>query len=349
MSKKNLLLIWQTAFTYIGAIIGAGFASGQEILRFFGVFGQGGLYGTLLAGLLFSFLGVLIIRAASIKKMRSYEHYIVYLFGSRVSGIVDLIMSISLFCGLIVMLVASGSLFNQLWGLPTWIGFTVTLALLFIVLFLGMEGFLWLNGALVPALIVMCMGVAGAGWLHSDRVVAAITPEINLVGSYWIPAALLYVSYNLILGVVILSSLGDTAKKAGSWGALIGGIILGIMAFIICQSLLYQSQGILDADIPMLALAYRLSPLAGRSYTFVLWAAILTTALCNGFGLLKRLEGLFFWPRPILLIILLIPTLIFLEWPFTKSVGIIYPLLGYIGLILIFAIIIKGWPVDKDY
>ena len=34
MNKKNTLLVWQVAFTYIGALVGAGFASGQELLKF---------------------------------------------------------------------------------------------------------------------------------------------------------------------------------------------------------------------------------------------------------------------------------------------------------------------------
>jgi uncharacterized membrane protein YkvI len=43
----------KVAFAYIGTVVGAGFASGQEILQFFSYFGYWGLVGLLLAAGLF--------------------------------------------------------------------------------------------------------------------------------------------------------------------------------------------------------------------------------------------------------------------------------------------------------
>ena len=43
-------------FTIIGALIGAGFASGQEIYLFFYRFGKNGLYGIILCSLIFGFI-----------------------------------------------------------------------------------------------------------------------------------------------------------------------------------------------------------------------------------------------------------------------------------------------------
>lgn len=48
---------WKTSFqvaaTYVGAVMGAGFASGQEIQQFFARFGYWGLVGVVLSSFLF--------------------------------------------------------------------------------------------------------------------------------------------------------------------------------------------------------------------------------------------------------------------------------------------------------
>lgn len=46
---------FQIAGAYIGVIVGAGFASGQEILQFFTSFGWISIAGTCMATLLFAF------------------------------------------------------------------------------------------------------------------------------------------------------------------------------------------------------------------------------------------------------------------------------------------------------
>ena len=43
---------WKIAFAYIGVIVGAGLSSGQDLLQYFISFGQIGLIGVLLLGLL---------------------------------------------------------------------------------------------------------------------------------------------------------------------------------------------------------------------------------------------------------------------------------------------------------
>ncbi len=49
------------ASIYVGTVIGAGFASGREIIDFFGVYGIKGIWGIVIAGLLFSLVGSLLL------------------------------------------------------------------------------------------------------------------------------------------------------------------------------------------------------------------------------------------------------------------------------------------------
>jgi len=50
--------IFKIAGAFVGVLVGAGFASGQELLVFFVYFGAWGVVGTLLSAALFTFLGM---------------------------------------------------------------------------------------------------------------------------------------------------------------------------------------------------------------------------------------------------------------------------------------------------
>ena len=54
---KSKPVIFRTAFLYLGAVIGAGFASGRENWQYFGIFGEDAYKGILLATGLFVFMG----------------------------------------------------------------------------------------------------------------------------------------------------------------------------------------------------------------------------------------------------------------------------------------------------
>ena len=51
----------EDCFIYIGTVIGAGFASGREIIEFFGVYGVKGIFGMIISGVLFSLAGSLLL------------------------------------------------------------------------------------------------------------------------------------------------------------------------------------------------------------------------------------------------------------------------------------------------
>ena len=54
MKKLSAISI---AFTYVGTLVGAGFASGQELKKYFVDFGVYGIVGLILASFLFFYLG----------------------------------------------------------------------------------------------------------------------------------------------------------------------------------------------------------------------------------------------------------------------------------------------------
>ena len=90
---------WKVALTYVGAIVGAGFASGQELTRFFVVFKERGLLGTAIAGAIFAMLGALVIFLAKKLKSNSYAQLFRHILPHNLNRI-DIIISFSLWVGL---------------------------------------------------------------------------------------------------------------------------------------------------------------------------------------------------------------------------------------------------------
>lgn len=346
MEKERFF--WQVAFTFIGAIVGAGFASGQELLKFFVVFGQPGIIGAALSGLLFGFFGVLVIRMAAREEMDGYDDLLRYLFGKRVAPLFDGVTTGFLFLSLAIMLVAGSSLFQQLWGLPLGLGYLLISAIVYLTLLADLKGVFWLNALLMPGLILLTLALAAYSLLAAGAFAAAgnstaSAANINFVGPHWLWAVVLYVSYNFVLGAVVLSSLGQTASLGGKSGVALGGLILGLMATVISLALLQQDWECLTAAMPMLVLAGRVHPWAGLAYAVGLWAAIITTALALGLGLLKRVQHCTKRGRAFCLMLVFLPTLPFLYWSFPQMVTVIYPLMGYLGLLFLLAILGKAF------
>lgn len=345
MPAKSTFLIWQIAFTYVGALVGAGFASGQELVQFFVVFGEKGIGGAVLAGCLFGLLGFLLFRVVSREKIKHFGHLLRFLFGPGMALLVEGLLNIFLLLSLAVMFVAGGSLGHQLWGVPDGWGFGLMAIACALVLLRGWEGVLWLNTFLIPGLIFFTVLIALFS-LGGSGLSAPVWASLNLVGGNWCLATALYVAYNFVLAAVVLASLGNIRSREGERGVLLGGFLLAVLAGIVSGALFWQEPRVLQAAMPLLVIAQGLHPWGGWLYSFFLWAAIFTTALGIAFGLLRRWEMIFPGPRLITIVFCLAPTLLFASWSFPQMIRIIYPVIGYVGFLFILVLLGRVLPAE---
>ena len=80
------------AATFIGTVVGAGFASGQEIYQFFSIHGWFGWLGLILAVLLLGFSGVKVFQIGANLKPKSYQDFLLFLLGPRLAAVMDLLL-----------------------------------------------------------------------------------------------------------------------------------------------------------------------------------------------------------------------------------------------------------------
>ena len=106
---NRLLTIARVAATYAGTVIGAGFASGQELLQFFVSYGPLGVLSMALAGILFAFLGSRVMELGYLLRASSYHELLYYVCGRRLGMLLDWATALFLFGGLCIMLSGTGT------------------------------------------------------------------------------------------------------------------------------------------------------------------------------------------------------------------------------------------------
>ena len=116
------------ATVYIGLVIGAGFASGREILEYFNFRSNTNISGVLIAAFLFMIIAYLILAKSSEEGISDFDSYITSVAG-RTAPLVRGFMLVYMFCGLFVMFSGSGALTDSLSLLPDFYG-SVLMALI---------------------------------------------------------------------------------------------------------------------------------------------------------------------------------------------------------------------------
>ncbi|MHB1652538.1 MAG: YkvI family membrane protein [Desulfitobacteriaceae bacterium] len=339
----NIRIVFQVAATYVGAVMGAGFASGQEIQQFFAHFGRWGLLGIMVSAALFSLLGWVMLDLQERWKISTYTLFFQHLFGYRLGKAADILVSILLFVGMLAMLSGSGALFNEYFGLSRWIGIILTILVIALALWFKGEGVLWINSVLIPLKFIFCLGIATLAILlgSSGDGEGLVAIDSLLLGN-WLVSAILYVSFNLTLAMVVFASLGKEVQKPGArLGAIGGGLALGIFAMVIGAALLRFPE-VSGFEIPMVAIAGKLGDWPAFLYVTVLWLAMLTAAIGNGFSLVSRVvdTGLVNYGQATF--ILLAAVLSSAEVKFSQIVKVGYPIFGYLGLFFL-PVLIYHW------
>ncbi|MEQ8201088.1 MAG: hypothetical protein ABRQ24_06685 [Syntrophomonadaceae bacterium] len=329
---------------YLGAVIGAGFASGQEIVQFFVHYGHYGIYATAVAALMFAACGSRLLYLAHAQRASNYQDILNHLLGERLGWLVDILVAVFLFLGISTMLSASGAVFYEHLYLPKTLGIFIAYLVVVILLITGKKGLIYSYNLLVPVKLILMMLISGYAAFyinpgpHDARVLAAYHNE----NWNWLISAILYVSYNFSLAMVVLTQYqGITTRRNGILGAAWGGLALGGMVLINYLAMCKFLPEVTYYQVPMLFVAGQVSQTAKHLYTIVLWLGIITTALANAYGFTQRFAQFTGLSYPACLILCLTLAIPLSLQSFSMLVATIYPVFGLIGVSIMIALIYK--------
>lgn len=331
---------FKVATVYIGTIVGAGFASGQEILQFFSYFGIPGIIGQGIATFLFIFFGIIILELARKLAAGSHREVIQYAGGRWLGAFIDAVITLFLFGAFTAMAAGAGAIFKEQFGLPYLLGSFVMAAAVMLVVLLGVHGVINAISFVVPLLLVSVLGICIATLTSRPLELTAISQWVDPGRApvpFWPFSAIIYVSYNLVMGVAVLAPLGRLAEspKALQKGALYGGLGLGIGALAINAALLANFPLVSNYEVPMVYIASLFSPAAQFGYSIVLLAEIFTTAVGGLYGFAVRISDqgkpAYRW----IVIASSLCALIASQFGFSKLVGTLFPAAGFAGLLML--------------
>ena len=340
MNKQSI----QITLAYMSVVIGGGFASGQEVLQFFTGYGLIGIFGTVVSGMLFALLGMQIAQMSSKMQASSHKEVLYYLFGTRIGLIVDFILSFFLYGVGVVMLAGSGSIFAQQYDLPTLFGGVLMTALVIVTLCMNVKRIINLISAAMPFLLAMVLVITTYSIFNYNATVEtldlAARENNETVTGNWFVGALLYASFNIAVGFPMLAVIGGMTKqpKAAALGGVLGGLGLGALILLLNIGLFANANQLQGIEMPSLALAGRISPILSVVMSVALVCMVYSTAVGMFFAFSARFAKPGSDRFKVISATAVCVGLALSLGGFSKLVGTVYPLLGYVGFALILAI-----------
>lgn len=334
---KDYGIILRVATTYIGAIIGAGFASGQEILQFFSLQGTWGYLGIIICGSLFAILGYMLLAFSLQYNLRTYNQLFYKLGSKKLGSFADTAILFFLFASFVVMLSGSGEIFISYFHLNKSIGILLTFMIIISAIKFGIEGVMNLNMFLIPGLIII---IAITFFFNVNTNLNGTFPVpiyADSILNNWFLQALVYVIYNFFLALPVLIAIPTRIKekKLLKRGSILAGLLLAILALVIDVLLVQNLSFIKDSQMPILKILSYKNLNLYFFYSLVLWLSMITTATSSLYGLLTRLiERLSISENKLLLIITVLGFLL-AKFRFDSLVMMVYPFLGNIGILII--------------
>lgn len=318
----------QVAATYIGTVVGAGFASGQEILAFFTSYGHAGTVGILLATSLFVWLGYKMMLLAHQLRTPSYESFNQKLFGPMLGRTMNVLVFLTLFGVTTVMLAGAGSVLEEQFDIPYLLGTAATVLLALLILRRGLEHLLLVNALVVPSMLLFALLILLDGSAESPLPLAKPSDYAFL----W--KTILYVSFNLAMAQSVLIPIGYAIREKVVLfrAAVIGGVVLGFMLLVVHTTMLANWDDVRFMDIPILFITDRWNEWLQLFFVFVLYSEIFTTLISNVFGIGQQLRELLQQPESRLYLYLFAAAFILCLIGYSQLLMFLYPLFGYLGL-----------------
>jgi uncharacterized membrane protein YkvI len=334
------------SMAFLGLLVGAGFATGLEVIQYFASFGLNGLWGALLAGVVMTTAGAVILQLGSYFLADEHNSVFRRITHPAISRSLDVVVTLTLFCIGFVMLAGAGSNLEQQFGIPTWVGSLVMTVLVMVTGLLDVDKVSDIIGAITPFLIIaVLIGFVYTLFNMPDDFGALsdmAQGENSPVSPWWL-SALNYNGLALLLGVSMSLVIGGnhaSMRDAGR-GGLFGGILYTILLALIAFTLLMNIEIVSGDDVPMLTLFDSMHPVMAYPMVLVIFAMIYNTAIGMFYALGKRVTSSRpSWYTPVFLTVCLVGFGVSFIG-FDTLMTYVYPVLGYLGLAMV--VLLVGW------
>lgn len=339
------------ALAYVGVLTGAGLASGQEILQYFTPFGISGLWGTVIVAVLHAVLGLMVLQLGSYYQSEEHSVVLSQIASPILNKVLDWSLILTCFVIGFVMISGAGAALNQQFGLRPWIGAFICAVLIGTVGMMDFEKISAVIGSFTPIIVLFTL-IAFLSAIRGNNINPEVSEKVTSTMNAALPniwvSILNYFSLCFITGASMAFVLGGSAFRpvfAGR-GGLTGGILTGLMGIFIAATLFLRAGDVVGSDIPMHVVINEINPLLGLILSITIFGMIFNTGLSLYYSLANRFSGKESKNFRPVLTGLCVSGFILSFAGFKKLVAVMYPLLGYIGWILIVTVV-AAWLKER--
>lgn len=349
MKEIRLRSVLKYAGAFIAWIIGSGFATGQEILQFFGSFGYGSIAVLALNLIGFGGFGMILLGTGFDHRADpDFNHY-EYYCGRTLGRFYRTVMPVILALLIAVLISATGATAKQYYGISPILGSAVMAALLIAAYLAGFEKMVRIVSGISP--FVICFAVfTGVYSLLRDGghygEIAEYAEELAAfrAAPHWLLSAMLYLSLNFLCGSTYYNALGKTAdsKKSVVLGTLLGTLALLITMAVMNFAILCNAKDILTFEVPTLWLAQRISGAFGSAFSVILLLGMFSSCATTVWSFCSECFPKDPKKNRLFAVISVLACTALGFVPFGRLMSVIYPLIGYSGLIFMAAVAARG-------
>ena len=224
MENTRTIKTAELAFSYAGFYLGAGYLSGQELWQFFGVYGNRGILGMILAVLSLALLGMLLFAVAKSAGTEDFDRAIIRFYSPTALRTFAMLEMFFTFAVFVVMSAGGGALFEQVFGIHHAIGSALFCFVVALVSLRGLDGLLKALSLLVSTLTVTTLILAILALIRNGGAPVVLTPAPvtnPLMGNWAFP--LLPISHIISSGLSAYACPWQSMflPKLPSWGLLL--------------------------------------------------------------------------------------------------------------------------------
>ncbi len=340
---RTIRLTFQISAVFIGTIVGAGLASGQEICQFFTQYGYKSFWGLFVCGFVYIILNYIIIDLSIKYKLNSYDSFIKLISPGFLGEVTDIIIGLFLISSSGIILAGSGALIHQYFGISEWAGITAMAAAALIVLLRNTRGLIEINTFIVPSLIIVILTIFILYlFCYKDIINSSYIKNIPYEKSHWLFSSIIYAAFNILScsGVMVPLSSEIRIKKALFLGTVSGAVGLTLLTLILNLILMLNVPYIYKYDIPLLYIVNRFGIALQILLLVIIWLEMFTTEVSDIYSVAKTLEGkagLTYRQSVFLILLLAVPVS---QLGFSNLIKILYPSFGFTSCIVIIQCIV---------
>ncbi|WP_415425343.1 hypothetical protein [Staphylococcus borealis] len=335
------------AFAFVGVVVGAGFATGQEIFQFFTSHGSYSIAGIIVTGLIITLAGVFVLNTGFTIQSHNHSESIQYYLHPMIARIFDIILTLFLFSLAMIMTAGGASTIHESFGLPYWLSSLLLVLFILMTLFLKFERLITVLGMVTPFLVIVVSIIAIYYFITGDVNFSAanrFNEQHGLSLGWWFDG-LNYASLQIAAAFSFLSVMGGRMqhRQSALWGGILGGIIITLLLLMINLGLVTEFEHIQSVALPTLLLANHISPLLGTMMSIIMILVIYNTIVGLMYAFASRFTEPFTKGYFVLIIAMAIVTFICTFIGFISLIGKVFPIMGLFGFILLIPILYQGF------